>query len=43
MEDIVIRKTLPMTVNVPMAGQDATATSVGSPVKRLLDKEVRLS
>lgn len=43
MEDAVDKKMLPLCVSVLMAGLDATATSVGSPVKRLLDKEVCLS
>lgn len=43
MEAGVDKKMLHLSVNVPMAGLDATATSEGSPVKQLLDKEVCLS
>lgn len=37
------RKMPHLPVNVHMAGLGATVTSEGSPVKQLLDKEVRLS
>lgn len=43
MEDAVDKKMLLLSVNVLMAGLDATVTSVGSPVKQLLDKEVSFS
>lgn len=43
MEDAVDKKMLLLSANVLMAGLDATVTSVGSPVKQLLDKEVSFS
>lgn len=39
MEAGVVRKMLHLSVNVLMAGLDATVTSEGSPAKQLLDKE----
>lgn len=43
MEAGVDKKMLHLSVSVLMAGLDATVTSEGSPVKQLLDKEVRFS
>lgn len=43
MEGAVDKKMLLLSVNVLTAGLDATVTSVGSPVKQLLDKEVCFS
>lgn len=43
MEDAVVKRTLLSSVNVLMAGLDVTVTSVGSPVKQLLAREVFLS
>lgn len=43
MEDAVDKKMFLLSVNALTAGLDATVTSVGSPVKQLLDKEVCFS
>lgn len=42
MEDAVAKRMLPLSVNVLMAGLDVTVTSIGSPVKQLLAREVFL-
>lgn len=42
MEGGVGKRMLPSSVNVLMAGLDVTVTSLGSPVRQLLAKEVLL-
>lgn len=42
MEDAVAKRMLPSSVNVLMAGLDVTVTSLGSPVRQLLAREVFL-